>query len=52
MEPFPDVLVVSDNDGRVYAVCSGCVKEGEKVEVSRAERNQAVWCRRSAIMSA
>ena len=44
MEPFLDVLVVSDNDGRVYAVCSGCVKEGEKVEgtwwVSRAERNR------------
>ncbi len=32
MEPFPDVLVVSDNYGMVRAVCSGCVKEGEKVE--------------------
>ena len=32
MDPFPDVLVVSTNDGRVHAVCSGCVEKGEKVE--------------------
>ena len=32
MEPFPDVLVVSSNDGRVHAVCRGSVAEGEKVE--------------------
>lgn len=31
MEPFPDVLVVSNNEGRVHAVCKGCVAEGEKV---------------------
>ena len=33
MEPFPDILVVRvDNMGTLTAVCSGCVKEGEKVE--------------------
>ena len=32
MEPFPDVLVVRRNDGRVFAVCSGCVQTHDKVE--------------------
>lgn len=31
MEPFPDVFVVSNTDGRVHAVCSGCVRNEDAV---------------------
>lgn len=31
MEPFPDVVVVSESLGMLYAVCSGCVYENEEV---------------------
>ena len=32
MEPFPDVLVVSNNLGQLQAVCRACVAEEEKIE--------------------
>lgn len=31
MEPFPDVLVISNNLGQLQAVCRGCVAERDRV---------------------
>ena len=31
MEPFPDVVVASNDMGMLSAVCSGCVNNSEKV---------------------